>query len=69
MYQCNRWGKNQTCDFDMKDMMALVDEEPTQLFGRVEEDKCAKCDHDDNKCEVCECGSGTDCVKADECSK
>lgn len=53
----------------MKDMMALVDEEPTQLFGRVEEDKCAKCDHDDNKCEVCECGSGTDCVKADECSK
>lgn len=39
------------------------------MFGRVEDGKCARCDHATDSCTECKCGTGTDCVPAEECTK
>jgi len=71
MWQCNKWGGKDTCDFEDKEQASIFDlilDTPTKMLGRVGDDpKCGRCDAATEKCEECACGTGDDCVPHDEC--
>jgi hypothetical protein len=38
------------------------------MLGMIGDDKCARCDESEEKCMPCKCGTGADCVPADDCT-
>lgn len=70
LFQCNKWGANATCDFNLTAAFAETVMEPKkQMIKRVGADSCAKCDKSNDQCYECECNSGPDCVPKEDCAK
>lgn len=62
LFQCNRWAPGHTCEFD-----APPASENHTMIGRIEDDKCSKCDKGSGMCKACDCAEGGECMDAKKC--
>ena len=68
MFQCNKWGANSTCKFDITEALAKSFLEPKRALIKPLAE-CAKCNEDSNTCEDCECGKDGCTMPRHECEE
>jgi hypothetical protein len=67
MFQCNKWGANSTCKFDVTEALAKSFLPKKNLIKPLAE--CAKCNEDSSTCEDCECGKDGCTMPRDQCEE
>jgi len=70
-FQCNKWGKKDTCNFEKTQILNQLkaDEKRENLISNLLDGQCARCDKATETCEDCSCGTGPDCMPADQCKE
>jgi len=65
VFQCNKYGKKDTCQFGPPPPPSFKTKPVHNLFGKA--DKCGRCEITERKCIECTCGIDKDCLPMTDC--